>query len=93
MGEIVSWGFFIFFLCLYSYYEEWRLIKKYKVRYLEYYKETGFFIPKILPNKNETLTKINFSKKILITALVLHIFYILIYVYVQTFIGELMIYK
>ncbi len=93
MGEIASWMFFTFIICLYSYYEEWRLVRKYKEIYLEYYKKTGFFIPKFLRNKNESLININFSKKILIVAVIFLAFFITFFITVQLFINELMIYK
>ena len=93
MGEIASWMFFTFIICLYSYYEEWRLVRKYKEIYLEYYKKTGFFIPKLLRNKNESLININFSKKILIVAVIFLAFFFTFFITVQLFINELMIYK
>jgi len=93
MGEIASWMFFTFIICLYSYYEEWRLVKKYKEIYLEYYKKTGFFIPKYLRDRNEALININISKKILIVAVIFLAFFITFFVAVQLYINELMMYK
>lgn len=93
MGEIASWMFFTFIICLYSYYEEWRLVRKYKEIYLEYYKKTGFFIPKFLRNKNESLININISKKILIVTVIFLAFFITFFVAVQLFINELMMYR
>ena len=93
MGEIASWMFFTFIICLYSYYEEWRLVRKYKEIYLEYYKKTGFFIPKCLRNKNESLININFPKRILIVAVIFLAFFITFFITVQLFINELMMYK
>lgn len=93
MGEIASWIFFTFLLCLYSYYEEWRLVRKYKEVYLVYYKKTGFFIPKFLHNENESLIKINFSKKIIIVAVIFLTFFITFFITIQLFMNELMIYR
>ena len=93
MGEIASWMFFTFIICLYSYYDEWRLVRKYKEIYLEYYKKTGFFIPKFLRNKNESLININFSKRILIVAVIFLAFFIAFFITVQLFINELMMYR
>jgi len=93
MGEIASWMVFTFILYLYSYYEEWRLAKKYKEIYVEYHKKTGFFIPKFLRDKNESLININFSKKILIVVVIFLAFFITFFITVQLFINELMIYR
>jgi len=93
MGEIVSWSLFTFFLCLYSLYEEWRLLKKYDEEYLQYYKNTGFYIPKFWCNKNKSLIKINFPKKILIAVVIFIAFLITFFITVQLFMNELVIYR
>jgi len=85
MGEIASWLYFAFFMCLYSFYEEWRLVKKYGNGYLEYYRKTGHFIPKIKREKTEPSPKINFLKKILITVLLYLFFYFLFDLIIRLF--------
>ena len=93
MGEIASWMFFALFLCLYSYYEEWRLSKKYNKEYLEYYKITGFFIPKIKRKKNISLFKINFHKNILIAIIQFLVCIVLFSIFVQLSLDALMLYR
>ena len=56
MGEIASWMLFTFFLCFYSYYEEWRLLKRYDRFFSDYYNTTGFMTPKIFRNRENSLT-------------------------------------
>jgi len=93
MGEVASWMIFAFIMCLYSYYEEWRLARKYKETYLEYYKRTGFFIPKFLSPNKKSLLKINFSKKILKAAVIFTTIFIAFFITVQLCINELMKYR
>ncbi|MHA1375596.1 MAG: methyltransferase family protein [Promethearchaeota archaeon] len=93
MGDIASWMLFVLFLCLYSYYEEWRLSKKYNNEYLEYYKITGFFIPKFRRDKNLSLLKINFQKKILIATIQFLVFIVLFSIFVQLAMDVLMLYR
>ena len=89
ISGIFSWGVSAFFLCLYSYYEEWCLMKNYNEEYIDYYKKTGFFIPKIWHRKKKTLTKIRFIRKILITFIVFSALFIMYYFIVLSFIDEL----
>ena len=56
MGEIASWVLFTFFMRLFSYYEEWRLLERYNRFFSDYYNATGFMTPKIFRNKEEPLT-------------------------------------
>ncbi len=93
MGEIASWLYFAFFMCLYSFYEEWRLSRKYENEYLEYYGKTGHFIPKIKDKKTETPPRINFLKKILITVLVYVSFYFLLDLIIRLFFDLIIYYK
>ena len=93
MGDIASWMFFALFLCFYSIYEEWRLSKKYNKEYLEYYKITGFFIPKIKPKKNISSFKINFHKNILITTIQFLVSFFIFAICVQLSLDALMLYK
>ena len=93
MGEIASWMFFALFLCLYSYYEEWCLSKKYSKEYLEYYKITGFFIPKFKRNKNKPLLKIDFRKKILISTLLFLGCIVIFSIFVQLSLDMLVLYR
>ena len=93
MGEIASWIFFALFLCLYSYHEEWRLSKKYNNEYLEYYKITGYFIPKFRRDKNLSLLKINFHKKILIATIQFLVYIVLFSIFVQFSLDVLMLYR
>ena len=93
MGDIASWMFFTLFLCFYSYHEEWRLAKKYNKEYLEYYKITGFFIPKIKRKKNISLFKINFHKNILIAIIQFLVCIVLFSIFVQLSLDALMLYR
>ena len=93
MGEIVSWIFFTFVICLYSYYDEWKLMKKYNQKYLEYYEITGLFVPKLRYNKNKSLMEINFYKKFLITSILFLVFFIIFYITVRLNLDLLMFYK
>ena len=93
MGDIASWMFFALYLCLYSYYEEWCLSKKCNKEYLEYYKITGFFIPKFKRNKNKSLIKIDFRKKILIATLQFLVSIVIFSIFVQLSLNVLVLYR
>ena len=56
MGDIASWMLFTFILCVFSYYEEWRLLKKFTSSFSDYYTTTGFMTPKIYRTKEIPLT-------------------------------------
>ena len=76
MGEIASWMLFTFFLCIYSYYEEWRLLERYNRFFSDYYNTTGFMTPKIFRNKENSLT----LKKILLKVGISFVAFALIFV-------------
>jgi len=76
MGEIASWMLFTFFMCLYSYYDEWRLLERYDSFFNDYYTNSGFFIPKIFRNKEESLT----LKRILLKVGISFIAFVLLFV-------------
>lgn len=93
MGEIVSWILFAFFQCLLSYYEEWRLMKKYDNEFLKYYGSTGFFLPKFKYVKDQFPTPINFLKKIIILCIGFIALVSIYYLIVQFFLNELIAYR
>ncbi len=70
-GAVLSWSLFAFLVILWSYYEEWRLSKKYGEDYLQYKTETGAFFPKVFKiNKNrESPPKIKHLQRLLFTFL------------------------
>lgn len=76
MGDIASWMLFTFFMCLYSYYEEWRLLKRYNSFFSDYCNTTGFMTPKIFRKKENPLT----LKRILLKVGIFFIAFVLIYV-------------
>lgn len=95
-GEIVSWGFFTYLICLYSYYEEWCLVKKFNTNFMEYSKNTGFFFPRIRTdktNKKESNLEINFVRKISIATISFILLLIVYYMIVMLIIHELTIFK
>lgn len=47
VGEVLSWSLFSLVLILWSYYEEWKLAKRFGEKYFQYRSETGAFLPKI----------------------------------------------
>jgi len=68
IGEILSWTLFGFFLIIYSYFEEYKLNKKYLEEFRNYQIHTGFFIPKLNLQKKNTQIEckiINYQKKYL----------------------------
>lgn len=68
IGEILSWTLFGFFLIIYSYFEEYKLNKKYPEEFRNYQIHTGFFIPKLNLQKKNTQIEykiINYQKKYL----------------------------
>ena len=85
MGEIASWMFFAFFILCYSYFEEWRLMKRYNDLFQDYYNKTGFFIPKIFQNKEKPLTLKKLFVRIGISIIIFIILFILFYSFVLLF--------
>ena len=79
MGEIASWMFFTFFMCFYSYYEEWRLLKRYNRFFSDYYNTTGFMTPKIFRNKENSLTSGRILLKVGISFVVFALIFVLFY--------------
>jgi len=67
VGELFSWGFFASLLWLYSHVEEWRLIKKNKENFAEYYRTTGFFFPYLSKTRNKEFTFKSYRLKFLIS--------------------------
>lgn len=93
VGEIVSWSLFAFFLCLLSFYEEWRLMKENNNEFLKYYASTGFFLPKFKYVKDQSPTPINFLKKIIILCIGFIVLVSIYYLIVQFFLDELVAYR
>ena len=79
MGEIASWMLFTFFLCFYSYYEEWRLLERYNRIFSDYCNRTGFMTPKIFRNKDKSLTLGNILRKVGISFVVFALVFVLFY--------------
>ncbi|MHA1670095.1 MAG: methyltransferase family protein [Promethearchaeota archaeon] len=63
MGDILSWSCFAFLQILSSFLEEISLIKRYSTEFLEYYKNTGFFLPKLREMNFNIPQSINYKKK------------------------------
>jgi len=63
MGDILSWSCFAFLQILSSFLEEISLIKRYSTEFLEYYKNTGFFLPKLREKNFNIPQSINYKKK------------------------------
>jgi protein-S-isoprenylcysteine O-methyltransferase Ste14 len=93
MGEIASWMFFTFFIWIYSYYEEWRLLKKFKNFFIEYYDKTGFIIPRIRRKRQKNLTVEKLLDNIGITFIVFLVTIIIFYSLVIFFADKLVMYK
>jgi protein-S-isoprenylcysteine O-methyltransferase Ste14 len=93
MGEIASWIFFAFLICLYSYYEEWRLIHQFKNLFTDYYNKTGFFIPKFLRKRQKSLTSERLLDNIGIMVIVFILILVTFYSVVIFLADNLVIYK
>ena len=89
-GAVFSWSILFFIIVLWSYYEEWRLSKKYGEDYLQYKTETGALLPKIIrTNKNlEHPPKIKHWIRLIFTVVGFAIFFILLYVLIWALIQE-----
>jgi len=79
MGEIASWMIFTFLMCLYSYYEEWRLLERYNRFFSDYYNTTGFMTPKIFRNKENSLTLGRILLKVGISFVTFTLIFVLFY--------------
>ena len=79
MGELASWMFFTFFLCFYSYYDEWRLLVRYNRFYTDYYNTTGFMTPKLLRCREKSLTFKRLLLKVGISFVVFFLVFLLFY--------------
>ncbi|MFW9968852.1 MAG: methyltransferase family protein [Candidatus Odinarchaeota archaeon] len=93
MGEIASWLIFAFLISLYSYYDEWRLLKHYNNLFIEYYKRTGFFIPKFIKRRRKHLTLENLRLKIFVAIIVFILILVSFYTFVMLSTSNLMMYK
>ena len=93
MGEIASWMFFTFFICLYSYYEEWRLLVRYNGLFSDYYNTTGFMTPKIFRGREKPLTLRRIVLKIGIFFVSFVLLFVLFYLVVITSENHLMLYR
>jgi len=93
MGEIASWLIFAFLICLYSYYEESRLLKRYNNLFIDYYNKTGFFIPRIIGRSGKSLTLEKLRVKIGITIIVFILLLIIFYTFVMLVASNLMMYR
>ena len=76
MGDLVSWVQFIFLIIIYSDLGDIRLKKKFPEEFQDYYENTGFMLPKVLPYK---LTKyFSVFKNKLLRYFIIFLLYILI---------------
>lgn len=84
VGEILSWSLFSLILILWSYYEEWKLTKKFGEKYNQYRSETGAFTPRIF-TRNKKLwysQEIRHWKRLLFTIIGYICFILLLYLFV-----------
>lgn len=84
IGEILSWSLFSLILILWSYYEEWKLTKKFGEKYTQYRSETGAFFPRIFTRNKKLLHshEIRHWKRILLTNIGYICFILLLYLLV-----------
>jgi len=93
MGEIASWIFFTFFMCLYSYYDEWRLLERHNRIFSDYCNRTGFMTPKLFRNKDKSLTLGRILVKVGISFVVFALVFVLFYFLVMNSKIHLIMYR
>lgn len=85
VGEIISYSFFALLIIFYSFYEEFRMKKKYKKDFLDYYKNSGFFFPNFSLLKEKLEFKKHMILKIVITMVSFILFQSLYILLLQNF--------
>lgn len=76
IGDLISWVQFTFLIFIYSDFGDIKLQKKFPEEFQEYYENTGFMFPKLLPRK---LTKyVSVFRNKLVRYLIMFLLYILI---------------
>ncbi len=84
VGEVLSWSLFSLILILWTYYEEWKLTKRFGEKYIHYRSETGAFFPKIF-TRNKKLwysQEIRHWKRLLFTFIGYICYILLMYLFV-----------
>jgi protein-S-isoprenylcysteine O-methyltransferase Ste14 len=93
IGDIVTWVQFFFLMIIYSDFEDLRLCKKYPNEYHDYYKNSGFFLPRIVSSKRLNTLSILKNKKLryivlfliyILTIIILYAFYLILPFYPLT---------
>lgn len=94
IGDIVTWVQFIFLMIIYSDFEDLRLNKKYPYEFQNYYKNSGFVLPKFVSLKFLDSLSIFNNKKLryiilfliyILTIIILYAFYLILPFYHLTF--------
>ncbi len=94
IGDIVTWVQFIFLMIIYSDFEDLRLNKKYPYEFQNYYKNSGFVLPKFVSLKFLDSLSIFKNKKLryiilfliyILTIIILYAFYLILPFYLLTF--------
>lgn len=94
IGDIVTWVQFIFLMIIYSDFEDLRLNKKYPYEFQNYYKNSGFVLPKFVSLrfldslsifKNKKLRYIILFLIYILTIIILYAFYLILPFYLLTF--------
>ena len=93
MGEIASWMFFTIILCVYSYYEEWRLLVRWNSLYSDYYSATGFMVPHLFRSREKSLTSRRILRNVGISLVAFVFLFVLFYCLVILFEPHLIRYK
>lgn len=83
IGDIVTWVQFIFLMIFYSDFEDLRLRKKYPNEFHNYYKNSGFFLPRLVSSKRLDSLSILKNKKLRYS--IMFLFYILIIIILYVF--------
>jgi len=94
IGDIVTWVQFIFLMIIYSDFEDLRLNKKYPYEFQNYYKNSGFVLPKFVSLKFLDSLSIFKNKKLryiilfliyILAIIILYAFYLIFPFYILTF--------
>lgn len=94
IGDIVTWVQFIFLMIIYSDLGDLRLNKKYPYEFQNYYKNSGFVLPKFVSLKFLDSLSIFKNKKMryiilfliyILTIIILYVFYLILPFYILTF--------
>ncbi|TKJ25319.1 MAG: hypothetical protein CEE42_08175 [Promethearchaeota archaeon Loki_b31] len=94
IGDIVTWVQFIFLMIIYSDFEDLKLSKKYPYDFQNYYKNSGFVLPKFVSLKFLDSLSIFNNKKLryiilfliyILTIIILYAFYLILPFYHLTF--------